>query len=93
MTLFEHLDIIDETVNTRREQEYQNGLLLSEEGRGFGAVLGKGFSGMGRLPWQPGSWLAKVGHGDWDQDGHQDFVDFYNGPGAYSWMDYDLPGD
>ena len=93
MTLFEHLNNIDEIVGTRREQEYQNGLLLSEEGLGFGPEFGKGFSAEDHLPWRPGSWHAKVSHGDWDRDGHPDFVDFYNGPGAYSFFDHDLPGD
>ena len=93
MTLFEHLDSIDETISKRQQQENQNSLLLVEGGGGFQTALGKGFHSSSNLPWKPGSWYAKESGADWDHDGYPDFVDFYYGSGAYSFDDHDLPGD
>ena len=82
MNIFEAIETIDEQVKNFKSQEIETALLLSENDL---SVFGKSFGGQSYQPWDSKGPFAK--QRDSDNDGIVDAMDFFWGPGVFSFMD------
>ena len=76
MDLFQHISIIDQLIERKRQREDQDILLAA----GGAVGEGLGFAGATGVPWsKTAPWSTKE---DFDRDGIVDALDNYPGPGA-----------